>query len=297
MSRHVTAPVLAVSLRLRRCATTGSRGGVGPATAKLLIRAFGEKTLDVLYSEPERLLEVSGIGEKRARMIQESYAEQAQQREAMVFLQSYGVTPALAVKIYKRYGENVRQIITRNPYRLVEDVEGIGFKTADRIAATLGIEPDSEYRLNAGVKFALADATATVVGINTAVAGFGLGMAVPVNATTRRIIGALLADGRVRRGYLGLVGVPAPLPTPVAQRTGQRSGLRLVEIIPGSPADRAGLRAGDLVLSAGRRPITDAQGIQRQLFSEAIGTRLPITVLRNGAMVDVITVPTELVAS
>ena len=91
----------------------------------------------MLYSEPERLLEVSGIGEKRARMIQESYAEQAQQREAMVFLQSYGVTPALAVKIYKRYGENVQQVITRN---LVEDVEGIGFKTADRIAASLGIE-------------------------------------------------------------------------------------------------------------------------------------------------------------
>lgn len=140
--------------------SSGMIRGVGPATAKLLIRAFGEKTLDVLYSEPDKLLDVPGIGEKRARMIQESYAEQAQQREAMVFLQSYGVTPALAVKIYKRYGENVRQIITRNPYRLVEDVEGIGFKTADRIAATLGIEPDSEYRLNAGVKFALADATA-----------------------------------------------------------------------------------------------------------------------------------------
>ncbi|HWR48292.1 MAG TPA: trypsin-like peptidase domain-containing protein, partial [Pseudonocardiaceae bacterium] len=144
---------------------------------------------------------------------------------------------------------------------------------------------------------ALADASARVVGINTAVAGVGLGMAVPVNATTRRIIGALLADGRVRRGYLGLVGVPAPLPAPVAQRTGQASGLRLVEIIPGSPADRAGLRAGDLVLSAGRKPVTNAQGIQRQLFSEAIGTRLPITVLRNGAMVDVITVPIELVAT
>ena len=142
---------------------------------------------------------------------------------------------------------------------------------------------------------ALADAAAKVVGINTAVAGFGLGMAVPVNATTRRIIGALLADGRVRRGYLGLVGVPAPLPTPVAQRTGQASGLRLVEVIPGSPADRAGLRAGDLVLSAGRRPVTDAQGIQRQLFSDAIGIRLPITVLRNGAMVDVYATPAELV--
>jgi S1-C subfamily serine protease len=122
-------------------------------------------------------------------------------------------------------------------------------------------------------------------------------MAVPINATTRRIIGALLADGRVRRGYLGLVGVPAPLPAPLAQRTGQASGLRLVEVIPGSRADRAGLRAGDVVLSARRRPVTDAQGIQRQLFAEAIGIRLPITVLRNGAMVDVITVPTELVST
>ena len=141
---------------------------------------------------------------------------------------------------------------------------------------------------------ALAIASAQVVGINTAVAGIGLGMAVPVNATTRRIIGALLADGRVRRAYLGLVGVPAPLPAAIAERTGQASGLRLVEVIPGSPADRAGLRPGDLVLSAGRKPVTDAQGIQRQLFSEAIGTTLPITALRNGAMVDVITVPAEL---
>ncbi|MGH8922037.1 MAG: S1C family serine protease [Actinomycetes bacterium] len=144
---------------------------------------------------------------------------------------------------------------------------------------------------------ALADARAKVVGINTAVAGIGLGMAVPVNATTRRIIGALLADGRVRRGYLGLVGTPAPVPAPVAARTGQACGLRLVEVIPGGPADRAGLHAGDLVLSAGRKPVTDAQGIQRQLFSEAIGTTLPVTVLRNGAMVDVMTVPIELVAT
>ena len=140
--------------------SSGMIRGIGPATAKLLIRAFGEQTLDVLYSQPEKLLDVPGIGQKRAQMIQESYAEQAQQREAMVFLQSYGVTPALAVKIYKRYGENVRQVITRNPYRLVEDVEGIGFKTADRIAASLGIEQSSEYRLSAGVKYTLSEATA-----------------------------------------------------------------------------------------------------------------------------------------
>lgn len=95
--------------------SSGMIRGIGPATAKLLIRASGEETLDVLYSQPEKLLDVPGIGQKRAQMIQESYAEQAQQREAIVFLQSYGVTPSLAVKIYKRYGENVRQVITHNP--------------------------------------------------------------------------------------------------------------------------------------------------------------------------------------
>jgi S1-C subfamily serine protease len=141
---------------------------------------------------------------------------------------------------------------------------------------------------------ALADAAGRVVGINTAVAGIGLGLAVPVNATTRRIISALLSEGRVRRAYLGLVSVPAPLPEPVAERVGQRICLRIVEVVPGSPAARAGLHAGDLVLSVGRQRVSDAQGIQRMLFAEAVGVGLPVTVLRNGAMVDVIAVPMEL---
>ena len=141
---------------------------------------------------------------------------------------------------------------------------------------------------------ALADSRARVVGINTAVAGVGLGLAVPVNATTRRIVATLLADGRVRRAYLGVVGSPAPLPAVVADRYGRRNGLRLAEVIGGSPAAQAGLRAGDLVLDVGRRPVEDAQGIQRQLFGDAIGVPLPVTVLRNGAMVDVVAVPTEL---
>jgi S1-C subfamily serine protease len=144
---------------------------------------------------------------------------------------------------------------------------------------------------------ALADAAGRVVGINTAVAGIGLGLAVPVNATTRRIITALLAEGRVRRAYLGLVSVPAPLPAPVAERVGQRTCLRVVEVVPGSPAARAGLHAGDLVLSVGRERVNDAQGIQRMLFAEAIGVGLPVTVLRGGAMVDVIAVPVELTES
>jgi S1-C subfamily serine protease len=141
---------------------------------------------------------------------------------------------------------------------------------------------------------ALADGRGRVVGINTAVAGVGLGLAVPVNATTRRILAALRADGRVRRAYLGVVGSPAPVPAAVADRYQRKNGLRLAEVIPGSPAAVAGLRAGDLVLDVGRRPVQDAQGIQRQLFGDAVGVPLPVTVLRNGAMVDVIAVPVEL---
>jgi S1-C subfamily serine protease len=141
---------------------------------------------------------------------------------------------------------------------------------------------------------ALADASAGVVGINTAVAGIGLGLAVPINATTRRIIGTLMSEGRVRRAYLGLVSTPMPLPAALAERTGQRHGLRIVEVVRGAPADRAGLKAGDLVLSAGRVPVAKAESLQRLLFDEAIGEPLPLTVLRNGAMVDVIAIPTEL---
>jgi S1-C subfamily serine protease len=141
---------------------------------------------------------------------------------------------------------------------------------------------------------ALADSAARVVGINTAVAGVGLGLAVPVNATTWHIIEALLRDGRVRRAYLGVVGTPAPVPADVAERHSRQSGVRLAEVVAGSPAAQAGLRAGDLVLDVGRHPVQDAQGIQRRLFGDAVGVPLPVTVLRNGAMVDVVAVPTEL---
>ena len=141
---------------------------------------------------------------------------------------------------------------------------------------------------------ALADGAGRVVGINTAVAGIGLGLAVPVNSTTRRIIGTLLSEGRVRRAYLGVVSMPAPLPAAVAERSGQRGGLRLVDVVAGSPAADAGLKPGDLVVSIGRSSVSDAQDIQRLLFAEAIGLPLPVTVVRSGAMVDVIATPVEL---
>ena len=144
---------------------------------------------------------------------------------------------------------------------------------------------------------ALADAKARIVGINTAVAGVGLGLAVPINATTRKIIAALMRDGHVRRAYLGIVNVPAPLPAKLQSRFGRASGLRVYEVVPGSPAARAGLRAGDLLITAGSKPVTRAQDLQKLMFSDAIGRPLAITVMRNGALVDVIVEPSELVAA
>jgi S1-C subfamily serine protease len=177
-------------------------------------------------------------------------------------------------------------------------VSGLGRSLPTRDGRTARVVEDviqTDAALNPGNSGgALADSDSRVVGINTAVAGWGLGLAVPINDTTRRIIGSLVADGRVRRAYLGLVSTPAPLPAALAERTGRRRGLRIVDVVPGAPADRAGLKAGDLVLEAGRRPVADAQSLQRLLFAEAIGKPLPVTVSRHGAMVDVITLPTEL---
>jgi S1-C subfamily serine protease len=144
---------------------------------------------------------------------------------------------------------------------------------------------------------ALANSEARVVGINTAVAGVGLGMAVPVNATSRRIVSTLMQHGKVRRAYLGLVSAPAPLSPAQRERWGRATGLRVVEVLPGGPAARAGLRIGDLLITAGGQPVTKAQDLQRLMFGEAIGRPLAITVMRNGALVDVIAEPTELVAA
>ncbi len=142
---------------------------------------------------------------------------------------------------------------------------------------------------------ALADARGRVVGINTAVAGIGVGLAVPVNGTTRRILRALRQDGRVRRAYLGLVSVPTPLDERWVERTGRRRALRVAEVVTGSPAAASGIQPGDLIIAIDGTPLADAQSLQRLMFEDAIGRRTEITVLRNGAMVDVVTEPAELV--
>jgi S1-C subfamily serine protease len=144
---------------------------------------------------------------------------------------------------------------------------------------------------------ALVTADAEVVGVNTAVAGVGLGLAVPINVTTRRILAALLRDGRVRRAYLGVAGARAPLPPALAERTGQRHGVRLAEVVVNSPAGRAGLFTGDLVLSVRTTPVATPGDLQRLLPEETIGRPVELTVWRRGALVDVVVVPQELVTA
>src|SRR3981189_3260986 len=132
--------------------------GVGPAYAKKLVRAFGEKVFDVIEATPDRLREVEGIGPVRAASILAAWAEQKAVREIMVFLHSNGVGTARAVRIFKTYGSDAIQVMTENPYRLARDIRGIGFKTADAIAMKLGIETTAMIRVRAGISYALTEA-------------------------------------------------------------------------------------------------------------------------------------------
>jgi S1-C subfamily serine protease len=141
---------------------------------------------------------------------------------------------------------------------------------------------------------ALADSRARMVGVNTAVAGVGLGLAVPVNATTRGIIAALMAEGRVRRAYVGIAGGPRPLPPRVAAELGRDRAIEVVEVVAGSPAARAGLRAEDLIVSVDGRDVTDVGDLQRLMTADRIGREVALGVVRGGAPVTVPITPVEL---
>ncbi len=132
--------------------------GVGPATAKLIVEYFGARALDVLESAPERLTEVPGIGPKKAAMIAESFAEHNGMRNTLIFLQNYGLTPALSMKVYKAFGDATERVLRANPYRLVDEIEGVGFRTADDIAMSLGFARESEFRLRSGIRYVLSEA-------------------------------------------------------------------------------------------------------------------------------------------
>ena len=145
-------------LGIERYLGSGVIHGVGPSTAKMIVAHFGEETLTVLAEHPERLQELPKMGKKRWRQIADAYREQQGAREAMVFLQTYGIPANLSVKISKLYGERTPAVIRENPYRLCEDIDGVGFLTADRIGTALGVAPDSDGRIAAALKYRLREA-------------------------------------------------------------------------------------------------------------------------------------------
>jgi len=140
----------------------------------------------------------------------------------------------------------------------------------------------------------LVDSVGRVVGINTAVAGVGLGLAVPINAATRQIIGALMRDGRVRRAYIGIAGGPRPLPPQARIRVGRAAALEVVEVADGSPAQRAGLRPEDLIIELGDRPVERADDVQRLMNEAAIDRPLSVRLLRGDRWLDLEIYPQEL---
>jgi exodeoxyribonuclease V alpha subunit len=144
---------------IKRYLGAGLVKGIGPELAGRMVARFGDKTLQILDEQPERIRQVPGIGEARARAIRDAWRAQRGQREVMVFLQGYGVAPGLALRIYKRYGTDAVARVRENPYRLAFDVWGIGFLSADRLAASLGIGKEAEVRVEAGVRHALEEAS------------------------------------------------------------------------------------------------------------------------------------------
>src|ERR687894_736016 len=176
--------------------------GIGPVNAGRIVDAFGEATFDVIDADPSRLTEVPGIGPVRAGRIAATWAEQRHFREVMAALQGYGISTSLAVRIYKKFGDDSGRVVSKEPYRLAREVWGIGFKTADKIAQAVGIAPDAPERLQAGALHALGqaadeghtllpepDLTALAAGLLAAEAG-GVGEAIAALTATGELVAA-----------------------------------------------------------------------------------------------------------
>ena len=144
---------------IERYLGSGAIKGIGLAMAARIVRRFKEDTFRIIEEEPERLAEIKGISNRKAMEIASQVNEKRDLRQAMIFLQQYGITMNLAVKVYQAYGQDVYGIIRENPYRLADDIDGVGFRTADEIAARVGIRMDSDFRVRSGILYTLLQAS------------------------------------------------------------------------------------------------------------------------------------------
>ena len=144
---------------IERYLGSGAIKGIGAALAARIVRRFKEDTFRIIEEEPERLAEIKGISERKAMEISSQVEEKRELRQAMIFLQKYGISINLAVKIYHKYGTEIYSILQENPYRLADDIQGVGFKIADEIASRVGIRTDSDFRIRSGIQYALQQAS------------------------------------------------------------------------------------------------------------------------------------------
>lgn len=156
-SYEIKAPEDAMAIE--RYLGSGAIKGIGVALAARIVRRFKDDTFRIIEEEPERLAEIKGISEKKAREISEQVEEKRDMRKAMIFLQKYGISTTLGVKIYKEYGQNLYQIIQENPYKMADDIDGVGFRIADEIASKVGIHTDSDFRIKSGILYSLLQAS------------------------------------------------------------------------------------------------------------------------------------------
>jgi S1-C subfamily serine protease len=219
---------------------------------------------------------------------------------AVLRAQAVDLVPA---KLGDAEGLRVGQLVVAigNPYGFASSVtagvvSALGRSLPTRAGRVVDNVIQTDAALNPGNSGgALADGQGRVVGINTAVAGIGLGLAVPINDATRRIIGALMRDGRFRRAYIGIAGGPRPLPPRIASRLGRQNGVEVVDVAQGSPAARAGLRPEDLLIALGGAAVTGVGDLQRLMTEDLIGTAVDLVVIREGRELALRLVPDELV--
>jgi S1-C subfamily serine protease len=219
----------------------------------------------------------------------------------LAVLKARGAVPA-PVRMGRAEDLRVGQLVVAvgNPLGLAGSVtagivSGLGRSLPTRNGRVVDAVIQTDAALNPGNSGgALADGQGRMVGVSTAVAGVGLGLAVPINESTHKIIAALMHSGRVRRAWLGIAGAHIPVPPAVAAKIGTTHGLQIASVVSGSPAAQAGLRRGDIVVSVDGRNIVTATAIQKLMVEDAIARRIEMTVWRNGALVDVIVVPREL---